>query len=63
MKTVEDKIRDQKIDDILAAVTETNELVHEIKLWRRFVMWGFGLVTAAATIYETLKDVVSWKTK
>jgi hypothetical protein len=47
----EQQLRDN-VKKILAAVTETNEMVREVKLWRKFIAWAFAFVTAALTLRD-----------
>jgi hypothetical protein len=57
MRTQDEQQDSANIREILVNVKETNELVHEIKLWRRFIFWAFGAVTVATTLWEVWKDL------
>jgi hypothetical protein len=48
---------------IRADARETNEVVKELKLWRKFVVWGFGIITVLITLLEFAKDILGWQTK
>jgi hypothetical protein len=56
MRTQVEEQDSANIREILANVKETNSLVQEIKLWRKFVFWSFGIVTVITTIWEVWKD-------
>lgn len=45
------------LKEILRNVQETNNLVREIKLWRRFVAWAFGCSTVVSTIWELWRNL------
>jgi hypothetical protein len=45
---------------IRADSRETNEMVKELKLWRKFVVWGFGIITVVITLLEFTKDILGW---
>lgn len=51
------------LEKILANVEETNALVHELKLWRKFILWAFSLTTGAAGLFEFVQRILSWRTK
>lgn len=57
MRTQDEQQDSANIREILAAVTETNALVRELKLWRKFVVYAFGAVTVMTTIWEVWKDL------
>ena len=59
MLTEGEKELRENVKTILAKVTETNDLAQEIKLWRKFVAWAFGIVTvvlASTDFWSKLKE-------
>ncbi len=63
MMTEEDKKMLKLLEGIDKNVTEIIDLVHDVKLWRKMIVWAFGAVTFLITVYEFCKDFFSWKTK
>jgi len=48
----------RKINEILRNVQEINGVVREIKLWRKFIVWSFGIVTAVIAIFDFAKLIL-----
>lgn len=46
----------KKLDEVLRLCRETVGLVREIRFGRKILIWAFGIVTAAVTLYDFWKD-------
>lgn len=48
----------KKLDEVLRLCRETVGLVREIKMGRKLLIWAFGVVTAAVTVYDFWKNFI-----
>lgn len=61
MRTQEDWEILRLLKEILVEVKETNAVVKEVKLWKKFVFWAFGIAMTGAGLWDLLDKVRSWK--
>jgi hypothetical protein len=47
----------RRVKNIDANTTESTALVRELKQWRKFVIWAFGLMSVATGVWELIKDL------
>lgn len=46
-----------RVRAIDANTTESTQLVREIKTYRKFVLWAFGLASGITALWELAKDI------
>jgi hypothetical protein len=59
MRTQEDYEILKLLKQILAEVQETNAVVKEVKLWKKFIFWAFGIAMTGAGLWDLLDRIRS----
>jgi hypothetical protein len=57
VKPIEEQELLTRVRNIDANTTESTALVRELKLWRKFAVWAFGLMSVATGVWELIKDL------